>query len=31
MREALTEGDLVMIGKTKFRYSVRPIGERNPG
>src|SRR5690606_6067166 len=27
-REALADGDQVMIGKAKFRFSVKPVGDR---
>ncbi len=29
-RETLADGYLVTIGKAKFRYGVRPVGEREP-
>ena len=29
-RETLADGDQVTIGKAKFRYGVRPVGEREP-
>lgn len=30
-REALSDGDDVMIGKARFRYSIKPVGERDFG